>query len=119
MKDILEISARSGYIKEIIQRFCRYGTYEITGDLGFGNAAAHGFSVWFYRTYGEAEYSIRLRALVKSHPRFSDCVIAEPHLLCLGTRFSRNFCFFPNRRPSRLNEHDMHATYNDHLRETA
>eukprot|EP00171_Calliarthron_tuberculosum_P009385 IDg9385t1 len=42
---------RSGrYVKEIIPHSRRYGTYEVAGDPGFGNVAAHGFSVSFYPT---------------------------------------------------------------------
>eukprot|EP00171_Calliarthron_tuberculosum_P001400 IDg1400t1 len=108
----LEITARADYVKEILQRSRRYGTYEITGDLGFGDAAAHGFSVGFYRTRREAEYSAHLRALVSSHPRFSNPISAEPHLLCLGSRFQKNFRLLSHGRIGRLNKHDVHATSN-------
>eukprot|EP00171_Calliarthron_tuberculosum_P007571 IDg7571t1 len=77
------------------------------------------FFVWFYRTPREAEYDIRLRALVKSYPKFSNRVSAEPHLLCMGTRFRRTFRFILHGRASRLNEHDVHAKHNEHFRETA
>eukprot|EP00171_Calliarthron_tuberculosum_P021504 IDg21504t1 len=94
-----DISARSGYIMEIIPRSRRYGPCEAAGNPDFGNAAAHSFAVSFYRTHGEAAYGIRLRAFVNYYPRLSDRVSAEPHLLCLGTRFPRNFRFLPHGGP--------------------
>eukprot|EP00171_Calliarthron_tuberculosum_P009128 IDg9128t1 len=77
-----------------------------------------GFSVWFYRARGEAEYGERLRALLSSYSRFSKVNIAEPHLFCLGLRFPRNFRFIPHGRFGHLHEHDTYATHNEHIRET-
>eukprot|EP00171_Calliarthron_tuberculosum_P023788 IDg23788t1 len=99
-----EIAARSSYTRAIIQRSRRFGSFEVTGDPGFGNAAAAGFSVWFYRTRGEAQYGARLRSLVDSFPGFSRETLAEPHLLCLGPRFPRNFRFLRHGRVGQLHE---------------
>eukprot|EP00171_Calliarthron_tuberculosum_P001193 IDg1193t1 len=86
-----EITARARYVKAILQRSRRYGTFEFTVDPGFGDAAAAGFSVWFYRIRREGQYGVCFRAKLNSYPWFSKVISAEPHLLCLGSLFLRRF----------------------------
>eukprot|EP00171_Calliarthron_tuberculosum_P017715 IDg17715t1 len=64
------VAARSSYTRAILQRSRRYGMFQVTGNPGFGDAAAAEFSVWFYRIRSEARYGLRLRALVDSFLRF-------------------------------------------------
>lgn len=92
----IAIAIRADFVMEILKRSRRYGTDEVTGDLGYSDASINGFYIFFYRTSGERDNGRRLSALIVTSPRSTVRICAVPHLLCFGARLPRNFWLLPH-----------------------